>query len=151
MIASFLLIIVINTIYFFNKSLISAKSSSCVGPFGASGAGAAASFFLNLFIPFTSIKRTNATHTKLITAAKNFPYATPLKASSSKFLAPVASKAGVSNYGVITSATNEETIEPKAPPIITPIAKSRTFPLTAKSLNSFKNPIIFSLKFRAQK
>ena len=43
MIASFLLIKVINTIYFFNKSLISAKSSSCVGPFGASGAGAAAS------------------------------------------------------------------------------------------------------------
>jgi len=59
-----------------------------------------------------------------------------------------AFKAGVSNKGVITSLTNDDTIAPKAAPIITPIAKSTTLPFTANSLNSFKNPImilIFSL------
>ena len=36
-----------------------------------------------------------------------------------------------------TSATSEETILPKAPPIITPTAMSTTLPRIAKSLNSF--------------
>src|SRR6478736_3270696 len=38
--------------------------------------------------------------------------------------------------GMITSATSESTILPKAPPMITPTARSTTLPLTANSLNS---------------
>ena len=38
--------------------------------------------------------------------------------------------------GIIISLTNDDTIFPKAPPIITPIAKSITLPFTANSLNS---------------
>ena len=39
------------------------------------------------------------------------------------------------------SFTKEATILPNAPPIITPIAKSITFPLRANALNSFNiNP-----------
>ena len=39
--------------------------------------------------------------------------------------------------GITISATKEETIFPKAAPITTATTKSTTFPLTAKSLNSF--------------
>ena len=80
-------------------------------------------------------------HKKLITADKNFPYATPFHTRSCRFSAPVALKAGASSRGVITSPTREETIAPKAPPMITPMAKSTTLPFTANSLNSFKNPL----------
>src|SRR4029077_2873482 len=39
--------------------------------------------------------------------------------------------------GIITSLTSDETIFPNAPPIMTPMAMSSTFPFMAKSLNSF--------------
>ncbi|MPN49694.1 hypothetical protein SDC9_197316 [bioreactor metagenome] len=42
------------------------------------------------------------------------------------------------------SLTNDETILLKAPPIITPTAKSSTFPFIAKSLNSLMNFFPFS-------
>ena len=38
--------------------------------------------------------------------------------------------------GMIRSFTTESTILPKAPPIMTPTARSMTLPLTANSLNS---------------
>jgi hypothetical protein len=38
--------------------------------------------------------------------------------------------------GIIMSVTREDTIFPKAPPIMTAIAKSNTLPLMANSLNS---------------
>src|SRR5579864_4415609 len=38
--------------------------------------------------------------------------------------------------GMIKSLTSESTILPKAPPMMTPTAKSTTLPLTAKSRNS---------------
>ena len=44
--------------------------------------------------------------------------------------------------GIRISFTNDVTILPKAPPMITPTAISITLPLSAKALNSFKNPII---------
>ncbi len=52
--------------------------------------------------------------------------------------------------GMTMSFTNESTILPKAPPIMTPTAKSMTLPLTAKALNSFMmfGATNFSFKFR---
>jgi hypothetical protein len=40
--------------------------------------------------------------------------------------------------GMIRSLTNDSTILPNTPPMITPTPKSTTFPLTANSLNSLK-------------
>src|ERR1700732_3477146 len=42
--------------------------------------------------------------------------------------------------GMMTSLTSEVTIDPKAAPMITPTARSKAFPLTANSLNSFHMP-----------
>src|SRR5690606_3278728 len=44
--------------------------------------------------------------------------------------------------GIIMSFTSDVTIFPNAPPIMTPTARSMTFPFTAKSLNSLKNFIM---------
>src|SRR5438552_2072186 len=44
--------------------------------------------------------------------------------------------------GMITSSTSDETIFPKAAPIITPTAKSTTFPRMANSLNSFSTDVL---------
>src|SRR5207247_4351319 len=41
-----------------------------------------------------------------------------------------------------TSSTSEDTIFPNAAPIITPTAKSTTFPRMAKSLNSFSTDVL---------
>ena len=51
--------------------------------------------------------------------------------------------------GITMSFTKESTILPKAPPIMTPTARSITLPLTAKALNSFImfDATHFSLKF----
>ena len=50
---------------FFSKSRISASSSSCVGPFGASGSGAGSSFLrFSLLIPLSIMKIQNAIITK---------------------------------------------------------------------------------------
>ena len=51
--------------------------------------------------------------------------------------------------GMIMSLTRESTIFPKAPPIMTPTARSMTLPLTAKALNSFMmlDATHFSFKF----
>ncbi len=45
--------------------------------------------------------------------------------------------------GMMTSATTDETIFPKAAPMIMPTAISTTFPLTANSLNSLSIPMMF--------
>ena len=46
--------------------------------------------------------------------------------------------------GISTSSTNEVTILPKAPPMITPTAMSITLPFMANSLNSLTNPIVLN-------
>src|SRR5258708_36255754 len=43
---------------------------------------------------------------------------------------------------MITSSTSDETIFPKAAPIITPTAKSTTLPRMANSLNSFSTGVL---------
>jgi hypothetical protein len=43
--------------------------------------------------------------------------------------------------GMITSATSEETIFPKAAPMITPTARSTTLPRLTNDPNSLKKPI----------
>ena len=51
--------------------------------------------------------------------------------------------------GITMSLTRESTIFPNAPPMMTPTARSITFPLTAKALNSFMMLDVthFSLKY----
>ena len=44
--------------------------------------------------------------------------------------------------GMMTSATSESTILPKAAPMITPTARSITLPLTANSRNSFRKLMV---------
>src|SRR5712664_2306387 len=44
--------------------------------------------------------------------------------------------------GMITSSTSDETVFPKAAPIITPTAKSMTLPRMANSLNSFSMDVL---------
>src|SRR5436190_19747109 len=44
--------------------------------------------------------------------------------------------------GMIRSLTSESTILPKAPPMMTPTARSTTLPLTANSRNSLANDIV---------
>jgi len=46
--------------------------------------------------------------------------------------------------GMMMSLTSESTIFAKAAPMITPTARSTTFPFDANSLNSVANPIVFS-------
>ena len=45
--------------------------------------------------------------------------------------------------GMMMSLTNEDTILPKAPPMMTPTAMSITLPRMAKALNSLKKLILF--------
>ena len=47
--------------------------------------------------------------------------------------------------GITRSAITESIIVLNAPPIITPTARSMTFPLMANSLNSLTNPILLIL------
>ena len=47
--------------------------------------------------------------------------------------------------GMITSLTKDETILPKAAPMMIPTAMSTTLPLTAKALNSLSMPMFRSL------
>src|SRR6204780_1014537 len=61
-------------------------------------------------------------------------------ARSVKSTPPIASPMG----GMMTSATREFTILPKAPPITTPTARSTTLPFIANSLNSDAIPICVS-------
>src|SRR4030042_4527677 len=49
--------------------------------------------------------------------------------------------------GIITSATNDETICPNAAPITIPTAISTTLPLTANALNSCSHFIAISFQF----
>ena len=58
-----------------------------------------------------------------------------------KFTPPIKRPIG----GMMMSLTNEETILPKAPPIIIPTAISTTLPFMAKALNSFKKLIALIL------
>ena len=54
----------------------------------------------------------------------------------------------IPKIGIIISSTSEVTILPKAAPIITPTARSITFPLEIKSLNSLNikySPLKFFL------
>jgi hypothetical protein len=49
--------------------------------------------------------------------------------------------------GMMMSLTSESTIFPKAPPMMTPTAKSSTLPLMAKSRNSCIMPMKMSSGF----
>ena len=70
-------------------------------------------------------------------AAKNLPYKIPPSVfKSAKSATFAAFKAGFRIAGVITSSTRDFTIPPKAPPMMTPTAKSITLPFAIKSLNS---------------
>jgi hypothetical protein len=57
--------------------------------------------------------------------------------SCEKSVLPISAPIG----GIRMSFTSDDTILPKAPPMITPTAMSITFPLRANSLNSLKNAI----------
>ena len=122
-----------NKFYFLKLSRISIKSKSVDdGP----GSTTTAGLFI-LFAAFMIINNTTAMHRKLINAERKFPYFTPCHDNAAIFSAPTAFNAGFNRSGVITSSTSEETIFPKAAPMITPTAKSTTFPLNANSLKSF--------------
>src|ERR1700730_18720635 len=58
---------------------------------------------------------------------------------------------GPSNFpigGMMMSSTKDDTIFPKAAPIMTPTARSRTFPRMANSLNSLSTVFSFAFQFR---
>ena len=94
----------------------------------------------------------NAMIRKSTTFWINEPYAIAFSATSPclgviinfkfvKFIPPVS----MEMMGIIISLTKDVTILPKAPPMITPIAISKTLPLKANSLKSFNIcPPIFS-------
>ena len=125
----------------FKASLISISNfSSFVGAGGA--AGAATSFLRVLFTALTIRNNTNATIIKVITLLRKLPYLTPAPQVSSLISSsPAFSSMGESISGVIISSTSDFTMAPKAAPIITPIARSNTLPLSAKSLNYLAKPI----------
>src|ERR1700732_4079416 len=50
--------------------------------------------------------------------------------------------------GISTSSTSDETILPKAAPMITPTAKSRTLPRMTNALNSFNMDRLLGCRFR---
>ena len=52
--------------------------------------------------------------------------------------------------GMSTLSTSDDTILPKAPPIITPTAMSITLPFMANSLNSFKSLLIAQIKLKSE-
>ena len=100
-----------------------------------------------------------ATMIKLITAVTKSPHFT---ATASVTIFPAASStAGFRTYiflersappiipmsGDTTPSVKEVITLPKAPPITNATAMSTRLPFMAKSLNSFKNPIISGLKF----
>src|SRR5471030_2228391 len=100
----------------------------------------------------TPMKIANATITKSIMLWMNLPYAIttagtlPLAAlrvmaKSLKSTPPISRPIG----GMTTSPTNDETILPKAAPMMIPTAMSTTLPLTAKALNSLSTPIGYFL------
>jgi hypothetical protein len=62
-------------------------------------------------------------------------------ASLLKSMPPISKPSG----GMITSLTSEETILPKALPMMTPTARSMTLPLMAKALKSCQNDMLISL------
>ena len=115
------------------ESLISIKSFSCNVYSGAGGATTSSFFRFMLFIPFNNRNRTIAIIVNFKMDAKNKQYFTVPHTNCSRSLTPAASKAGCSKSGVITSSTKEDTIAPKAAPIITAIASSTTFPFKANS------------------
>src|SRR5690606_16018922 len=107
--------------YFFNESLISINNFSCkLGSGSTSGAGAGA--FLILLTNLITINNENATMVNEITSERNLPYliAVPGIARSARLVKLAAFNAGVNIAGVIISLTNELTIPPNAPPMITP-------------------------------
>ncbi len=133
------------------ESLISLKStiSSEVGGLGLGSSS------LTLLTIFTIWKITNASRTKLIEMVMKLPYAkmgTPafLRASNvrgtfsgtvprmtKRLVKSILPPKRVEIRGITMSLTKESTIFPKAPPIMTPTARSTTLPRTAKARNSF--------------
>ncbi|MNH26168.1 hypothetical protein D3C79_862020 [compost metagenome] len=98
------------------------------------------------------MKMAKATITKSITVWMNLPYASTtagmspsaafrVMARSLKSTPPISRPSG----GMITSPTKDETILPKAAPMMIPTAMSTTLPLTAKALNSLIMPMFGSL------
>src|SRR6266478_2797065 len=124
------------------------------------GVGSAASLRCSVFMALTAMKMQNATMRKSITVLINEPYAMtaapaalasasdlngPLLLSrlmnkSVKLTLPMTLPIG----GMMMSLTTEVTILPKAPPMITPTARSTTLPRIANSLNSLIIPMTVS-------
>ena len=115
-------------------------------------AGASSSFLSSfsvlearLFITFTKQKITSAIRRKLITAVIKLPYLIvsfspdPIRITQLEKLTPPVRRLIT---GMIISFTREFTIDWNAPPIITPTARSITFPLAINSLNSAINPFL---------
>lgn len=139
--------------YLFNKSLISVSNSSCVGPFGASGAGTAG--FWSFAMALTTRKIQNAIIRKStadcakfhqLSVTSGIPFCIPGTSSTAfrminlysvKFTPPVRKLI----TGMMTSVTSDVTILPNAPPITTQTARSTTLPRIAKALNSWTNDI----------
>ena len=120
--------------------------------FVAGAAGASSSFLSSfsvlearLFITFTKQKITSAIRRKLITAVIKLPYLIvsfspdPIRITQLEKLTPPVRRLIT---GMIISFTREFTIDWNAPPIITPTARSITFPLAINSLNSAINPFL---------
>ena len=128
------------------------------------GAGAGR-LALNLLRDFTIIKITSAIIKKLMHTVRKLPQASTLPfslaaASDKEGLASLAAVTSSDNemyeftnpfgpiinpaIGIIISETRESTIFAKATPIITPTARSITFPFKANSLNSEEKLIVCS-------
>lgn len=127
--------------YFFsrNKSLISVNNTTFSSTTASSSAS---SFFINVFAILTKMNKANAMIIKSITDWINKPYLIPqndhsLAKSTDPKILPI--------NGMMIFSTNEDIILLKAAPITTAIAKSKTLPFKANSLNSFN--ITLNLSF----
>ena len=133
--------------YFFRASLISVNNFSVeVGSTG--GAGAVSSFFLKAFNAFIKENNTSAISVNLMMEERKLPYFTAPQLRLAMSCTLAAFSAGASSRGVTISSTKEDTIDPKAPPIITATAKSTMLPFNANDLNSFKKLIFINFEVK---
>src|SRR5690606_37048913 len=128
------------------------RTSSFVGAGGSAG-GAAACLFLTVLMPLTTRNKTKATMVNFTTALMNKPIlSVAMPASFAAAREETATLFGLFRMmnrfekstlprispisGMKTSSTRDETMVTNAAPIMTPIARSMTLPLMAKSRNS---------------
>ncbi len=137
--------------HFFKLSLISLNNTISSG---VGGAGLGSSSLILLMI-LTIWKMTKASKIKLMEIVMKLPYAKIgipafLRASKvrgtfsgtvpstiNRLVKSILPPRRVEMRGMTMSLTRESTIFPKAPPIMTPTARSTTLPRTAKARNSF--------------